>query len=179
VTMVRLRVSFVSRFPLMGLNTRMPSVAPHSPLLEPDVRISRIRLSPVLSPQALSDAPPCGLPRWERGPCFAFWPSLYLSQELFFRNGPCGQAELLPSDEACTGSGPLAPRALPRFLATMSRSDSRCEPRPCYAFQGRGDGGRSRRLSAGPPRFLDRSFRSRRPQPPRGAPPVRVPVASG
>ena len=42
---------------------------------------------------------------------------------------------LLPSLlETCVKSGPFAPRALPRFLATMSRSDSRPQPPRGYGF---------------------------------------------
>ena len=36
--------------------------------------------------------------------------------------------------ETCVKSGPFAPRALPRFLATMSRSDSRPRPPRGYGF---------------------------------------------
>jgi len=42
-----------------------------------------------------------------------------------FRNGTFVQAALLSSDSACPRQGPLAPRALPRFFATMGLSDSR------------------------------------------------------
>ena len=48
-----------------------------------------------------------------------------LPQLQLFRNGPVDQAALLSSDSACPRQGPLAPRALPRFLATMGLSDSR------------------------------------------------------
>ena len=51
-----------------------------------------------------------------------------LSQKRVFqllRSRPFGQAALLSSDSACPRQGPLAPRALPRFLATMGLSDSR------------------------------------------------------
>jgi len=41
----RLRLTSVSGFPRMWLNVRLPCAATCSPLLEPDVRISRIRLS--------------------------------------------------------------------------------------------------------------------------------------
>ncbi len=41
----RFRYSFVSGFPFMCLSNRIPVHATHSPLIEPDVRISRIRLS--------------------------------------------------------------------------------------------------------------------------------------
>lgn len=43
--MGRPRPSSVSGFPHAGLSSRTPYTATHSPLLEPDVRISRIRLS--------------------------------------------------------------------------------------------------------------------------------------
>ena len=73
-------------------------------------------------------------------------------------------------------SGPFAPRALPRFLATMSRSDSRPWPTAALCLP-------RRRWTlppphAGPPRFLDRSVRARRPHSPRKARRVHMPVAS-
>ena len=40
----------------------------------------------------------------------------------------------LPLLKTCVKSGPFAPRALPRFLATMSRSDSRPRPPRGYGF---------------------------------------------
>ncbi len=43
--MVRLPSRSVSGFPRMCLNNGMPCNAPYSPLVEPDVRFSRIRLS--------------------------------------------------------------------------------------------------------------------------------------
>ena len=43
--MFRLRLSSVSGFPRSWLKSRMPCTAAYSPLIEPDVRISRIRLS--------------------------------------------------------------------------------------------------------------------------------------
>ena len=48
-----------------------------------------------------------------------------LPQRQLFRNGSIDQAALLSSDSACPRQGPLAPRALPRFFATMGLSDSR------------------------------------------------------
>ncbi len=45
--------------------------------------------------------------------------------EIFIRSGTYAQAALLPSDSACPRQGPLAPRELPRFYATMGLSDSR------------------------------------------------------
>jgi len=51
-----------------------------------------------------------------------------LPQRQLFCNGPVDQAALLSSDSACPRQGPLAPRALPRFLATMGLSDSRHGP---------------------------------------------------
>ena len=38
----------------MWPNNRRPTAAPYSPLVEPDVRISRIRLSSKLSPKAFA-----------------------------------------------------------------------------------------------------------------------------
>ena len=40
----------------------------------------------------------------------------------------------LPLLKTCVKSGPFAPRALPRFLATMGRSDSRPRPPRGYGF---------------------------------------------
>jgi hypothetical protein len=60
-----------------------------------------------------------------------------------FRNGSIDQAALLSSDSACPRQGPLAPRALPRFLATMGLSDSRHGRLPVI--------GSPQTLAAGPP----------------------------
>jgi hypothetical protein len=51
--------------------------------------------------------------------------ALRLPQRQLFRNGSIDQAALLSSDSACPRQGPLAPRELPRFFATMGLSDSR------------------------------------------------------
>jgi hypothetical protein len=86
------------------------------------------------------------------------------------------QAALPSSDFASLRHGPFAPRALPRFLATMGRSDSRpqprgrlCIPAPALGYPPHW---------AGPPRFLDRSVGARCPHPPRRVRRVRLPVAS-
>ena len=51
------------------------------------------------------------------------------------RNGATVAQAALPSLlKTCVKSGPFAPRALPRFLATMSRSDSRPRPPRGYGF---------------------------------------------
>jgi hypothetical protein len=49
---VRLRPASVSGLPRPWLNSRMPRAATHSPLVEPDVQVSRIRLSRRHLPQA-------------------------------------------------------------------------------------------------------------------------------
>ena len=164
------------------------------------MRISRIRLSLALSPQAVSGAPagPVGRHTGSAAPVSPFGKAsvsigrasptgrgaaglLQAAQPLclsVLRRGPLGQAVLLLSDEAHTRSGPLAPRELPRFFATMSRSDARCETPRRYAFRRDADPAVLPGLSAGPPRFLDRSVRARRPQSPRRARRLLVPVAS-
>jgi hypothetical protein len=48
----RLRHTVFQGFPRMWLKIRMPCRTMDSPLVKPDVRLSRIRLSPQLSPQA-------------------------------------------------------------------------------------------------------------------------------
>ena len=78
----------------------------------------------------------------------------------------------LPLTQPCFRSGPLAPRALPRFLATMGRSDSPSRPPPGYVFP---NGGLRER---GSPRFLDRSFPARCPLPPRRVWQVLTPIPS-
>src|SRR5207244_11768209 len=84
---------------------------------------------------------------------------------------------LLPSVlETCVKSGPLAPRALPRFLATMSRSDSRPTPSDGYGFPSAV--ARTPARLAGSPRTLHPSVVARPPQSPRTARCVRVLVAS-
>ena len=60
-----------------------------------------------------------------------------------FRSGPFGQAALLSSHSARSRQGPLAPRALPRFPATMGLSDSRHGPLTVM--------GSHQRLAAWPP----------------------------
>jgi hypothetical protein len=64
---------------------------------------------------------------------------------------------LLPSPlETCVKSGPVAPRALPRFPATMSRSDCRPTPRRGYGFPRRVPPGRGRRRLSQDPSSLCR-----------------------
>ena len=94
------------------------------------------------------------------------------------RRGPFGQAVLPFSDSACNGASPLAPRELPRFFATMSWSDFRLAPRATLCIPPRRCPVAFGTRFAGPPRFLDRSIRARRPQPPRRARRLRMPVAS-
>jgi hypothetical protein len=84
---------------------------------------------------------------------------------------------LLPSLlETCVKSGPLAPRALPRFLATMSRSDSRPMPTCGYGFPHAVV--RLPTRAAGSPRTLDSSVVTRPPQSPRAARCVQILVTS-
>ena len=53
-----------------------------------------------------------------------------IPQLQLFRSGTAVQAALLLSDSTCPRQGPLAPRALPRFRATVGLSDSRGSPLP-------------------------------------------------
>jgi hypothetical protein len=76
--------------------------------------------------------------------------------------------------ETCGKSGPFAPRALPRFLATTNRSDSRPRPPAGYGFP---IGVALRRL-AGSPRTPCCSVDARPPHSPRAARCVRLLVAS-
>jgi len=116
----------------------MPCFASHSSLIEPDVRISRPpRGHPGsrtrLSPQTLSGD---GFRQGVARPLFGLLAQLRsLTGGVDSVGVQYGQAVLPSSDEACLGSGPFAPRALPRFFATMSRSDSRLEPGRRYAFR--------------------------------------------
>jgi hypothetical protein len=89
-----------------------------------------------------------------------------------FRNGSFDQAALLSSDSARPRQGPLAPRALPRFLATMGLSDSRHGRLPVIGSHKRWRHGHHR---AGSPRFLDATVQARPPLSPRGA--LRLPFA--
>ena len=137
--MGRRRHSSVSGFPHACLSIRMPYTATHSPLLEPDVQISRIRLSRGLSPQAFARS--CRLLlgllaqllSQEREFLRQLPPAAPLRQPLaplpVFRSGSFTVQAALPlSDSACPRQGPFAPRALPRFSATMGLSDSRPAP---------------------------------------------------
>ena len=77
------------------------------------------------------------------GSCFALRPSFHRSRETRTGRSASGTKPSAfqsvmerrslkrlssPAIETCVKSGPFAPRALPRFLATMSRSDSRPWP---------------------------------------------------
>ena len=82
----------------------------------------------------------------------------------------------LPVLKTCVKSGPFAPRALPRFLTTMSRSDSR--PRPSCRYGFRHAVASSPTRHAGSPRTLPCSVAACPPHSPRTARCVRVLVAS-
>src|ERR1017187_4254369 len=69
--------------------------------------------------------------------------------------------------QQCFQGGPLAPRALPRFLATMGLSDSRPEPFPRLLIPSGRWGSVALPRPAGSPRFLDCSIPARCPQSPR------------
>ena len=81
-----------------------------------------------------------------------------------------------PLTQTCFQQGPFAPRALPRFLATMGLSDALQDRRPGYVFPWRVGGFRSHPV--GPPRLLGCSFHARCPQLPREARWLPLPVAS-
>ena len=72
-----------------------------------------------------------------------------------------------PLTETCFQQGPFAPRALPRFFATMGLSDSR--PGPLSELCLPLSRGPLRGHPAGSPRLLGCSFHARCPQPPRKA----------
>ena len=98
-----------------------------SPLVEPDVRISRIRLSCKHSPSPRTTAV-AGTPRSQRAKSrrAELPPSL--------RRGTRVQAELLSSYQSTLASRPLRSTVVTRFVATMSPSDSRTEPAHGYVF---------------------------------------------
>ena len=139
------------------------------------MRISRIRLSRRLLPQVFTK--------------YMFDPSAQLLSQSevfprqidinvfqrFFRIGTNVHAVLPSFTETCLRQCPFAPRALPRFAATMGISDSRTEPNGKLFIP-------HRRWTtvhpAGSPRFLDSSFGACRPQSPRTARRVQPPVSS-
>ena len=182
--MVRLRPTSVSGFPHPWLNSRMPCTATHSPLVEPDVRMSRIRLSRRHSPPACARSSWLGLvvqllsqarEALRQGAAPSLWPAPLPRQVI--RRGILGiQAALPSSDSASLRHGPFAPRALPRFPATMGRSDSRPQPRGRLCIPAPASGHPPH--WAGSPRFLDRSVGARCPHPPRRVRRVRLPVAT-
>jgi hypothetical protein len=93
-----------------------------------------------------------------------------------FHRGTYVQVALHSSHSACPRQGPLAPRALPRFFATMGLSDSRLQQTsrlfiPGYPPALTPD-------HSGSPRFLGASFRARSPLSPRDALQMHLPVAS-
>jgi len=93
-----------------------------------------------------------------------------------FRSRTFVQAAHSFSDSACSQQGPLAPRALPRFFATMDLSDSQSQQISRLCIPGHPLALTPSR--AGSPRFLGASFRTRPPQTPRNALQVPTPVAT-
>ena len=171
--MFRLRYTSVSGFPRTWLTARMPCPAIRSPLVTPDVQISRIRRSQIPLPGA------CARNWW-----FLLGPSAQLlPQKREFRrplprvrNRSVLQAVLPSSYTSTYLAGPLrstditplrryyAPRRLPtRAAETVMLS------RPALDHMVHPDGS---------PRFLLRSFDARRPQSPRRGRQVHMPVAS-
>jgi hypothetical protein len=87
------------------------------------------------------------------------------------RSGASAQSGLTMRWKAQLKSGPFAPRELPRFFATTSRSDFRPQPLASYGFLARVAESCGPRRRAGSPRDLDQPFDSRPPQSPRQARP--------
>ena len=129
--MFRLRYTSVSGFPRTWLTARMPCPATRSPLVTPDVQISRIRRSQIPLPWACTRS--CWLLLGRS--------AQLLSQKREFRrplprvrNQSFPKRSSLPLTQARIWQGPFAPRALPRFIATMRPADSRPGPlrRLCF-----------------------------------------------
>jgi hypothetical protein len=97
-----------------------------SPLVEPDVQVSRIRLSRKLSPPAVRGASPLSWAaqpgsQMRTVPQFRNWG---------FRRWTRVQAEFPSSYPDVSAFRPLRSTVITRFFATMGRSDSRPEPLP-------------------------------------------------
>ena len=136
-----------------------------SPLVKPDVRISRIRLTRRDSSMNMHGKYPLGSPT-----------SAVLGRGLKSVVGR-SQAEHASSCLTTLRQDPFAPPELPRFIATMNPSDSRSQPGRGYSFPRPvvpAKAGTPRRVSQVP----NGSVAIRRPQPPRGAGPLHMLVAS-
>ena len=129
----------------------MQSTTP-SPLVEPDVQISRIRLSRKLSPQrstlarqkaSLAEGQSQGLRR-------ELFPNLAAGSSV---GGLASKRNSLPLTPACLRPGPFAPRSLPAsslLWAGPTPARGRCQG---YVFPCSVEGFPLR--PAGPPRLLD------------------------
>ena len=139
-----------------------------SPLIEPDVRISRIRLSCELSPGS-GRASNAEQRVWRRRPLAG---SLHPYSMVHPSSGT-------PFVVRCTLTvAPLRSTGISRFLATMGASDFRPEPCGGLWFRRRRWVWLAPPHPGGSPRFLDLSFCARRTQPPRIAPRVHTLIAS-
>ena len=154
--MVRLPPGIGSGFPRLCLTSGMPYNATHPPLVQPDVRFSRIRLSPerftadmqraLIAPVSVGAR--LGLLAELRGPeRDSKW-----QPAAKCRSGACAQAVLTLDFVAFSGQGSLAPPELPGFPATMSPSDSRPQPflKLCFPPVGCGPDPALRRVSQVP-----------------------------
>jgi len=159
----------------------MPEIdTTHPPLVEPDVRISRIRLSRKRSPvgNAGRGLDPV-IPGIKPAPRLLLDLLAQLLSQLrkflrqatgrdrprFVRSGMFIQAAFSSSYRNVFPVRPLGSAVVTRFLATMSLSDSRAEPPARLCLSGRRWGHWPH--SVGSPRFLDRSVPARCPLSPR------------
>lgn len=113
--MFRLQHRVFQGFPDLCLSSCMPCTPAHSPLFEPDVRVSRIRLSDKLSPQGMRrelTGMPSKLDETQAGERRVV--GLLPLEDLHLRSGILPtQAVLLSLSKTCLKCGPFAPRALP------------------------------------------------------------------
>ena len=108
-----------------------------SPLIEPDVRISRIRLSDWLHRMAHGRLSPAGVLRG-MGFRLCLRPTTELSLKDPDLSGVCRLTPITRSSlssKAYQKSGTFPPPELPGFSGTMSLSDSRRSRRPVAAFE--------------------------------------------
>ena len=87
------------------------------------------------------------------------------------------QSALRPSESALLRQGPFAPRALPRFVATMGLSDSPA-PNACLMDSAVASPRSARDRWQGSPSLPNQTFPARCPLSPRRTPPLRWNVAS-
>jgi hypothetical protein len=141
------------------------------PLVEPDVQISRIRLSPESSfPQGMH-----GSAAWPCDPASISPLAVVSVMEPLARFNPL-PASLTRLD---SGQGSFAPRALPRFLTTTSLSDSRTRPLRRLWLPTKGCPLVAKETPKRASQVPDASFHTRRLLSPRKVQPLRLIEASG